>query len=74
MAALIVYGVAVYLGLGLMFAIAFALRGAGVIDPGARNAPLAFKALIVPGAALLWPVMLRKWMSARRAGAREGQG
>ena len=57
-----------YLLLGLAFAIPFAIRGAGALDPAAAHAPLAFRALIVPGAAALWPLLLVNWLRARRAG------
>lgn len=53
-----------YLVAGLLFALAFVFRGAGVIDPAARGAPLGFRAVILPGAALLWPLLALKW--ARR--------
>jgi hypothetical protein len=65
MAAFIVYGVAVYLIIGVVFAIAFAMRGAHAIDAGARGTPWGFKVLILPGAAALWPLMLRKWIAVR---------
>jgi hypothetical protein len=66
MAELIVYVALSYLALGALFAIAFAARGAKAIDPAAAGAPWGFRLLIIPGAAALWPVMLRKWVAVRR--------
>ena len=61
----IVLALEVYFGLGILFAIAFAWRGAAAIDPGARDATAGFRILIVPARALLWPLLLRRWL--RRA-------
>ncbi|MBX3356926.1 MAG: hypothetical protein KF745_00710 [Phycisphaeraceae bacterium] len=57
---------AAYLALGLLFAIAFSLVGAARIDPVARHAPIGFRLVILPGAAALWPLLLRRWLAARR--------
>jgi hypothetical protein len=51
-----------YTALGLVFAIAFAARGVGAIDPAARGATGGFRVLIVPGATALWPFLLRRWL------------
>ena len=48
---------AAYLGLGLAFAVPFALRWAGRLDPAAQRGTWGFRLLIVPGAALLWPLL-----------------
>ncbi len=50
-----------YLVLGLAFAVAFVARGVAAIDPDARGMPWSARLLIVPGAAVLWPLMLWKW-------------
>jgi hypothetical protein len=57
--------VEIYFGVGLLFAILFAWRGAAAIDPAARGATIGFRLLIVPASALLWPLLLRRWV--RRA-------
>ena len=49
-----------YVGVGLVFGIWFAWRGAGWLDPVARQGSPGFRLLIVPGATLLWP-----WLVAR---------
>ena len=56
-------GLAGYLVLGLAFAVVFVLRGVATIDPAARGMPLAARLLIVPGAAVLWPLLLWKWFT-----------
>ena len=56
-------GLAAYLALGLAFALVFVMRGAAAIDPAARSMPLAARLLIVPGAAVLWPLLLWKWFT-----------
>ena len=53
----------VYAAIGLIFAIAFAFRGAGRIDPVAQQGTLGFRLLIIPGAAALWPLLLRRWLA-----------
>ncbi len=55
-----------YLGLGLLFAVPFACVGAGRIDPGARGAGAGFRAVLIPGAALFWPLLLKRWIRSER--------
>lgn len=49
----------VYVAIGALFAAWFAWRGAGRLDPVARYGSIGFRLLIVPGATVLWPVLLR---------------
>lgn len=51
---------------GLLFAVAFAIRGAGVLVPLAMHGSWGFRLLIVPGAATMWPYLLVRWWQARR--------
>ncbi|MFN7924376.1 MAG: hypothetical protein U0Q16_30010 [Bryobacteraceae bacterium] len=53
---------AVYLIAGLLFGVAFAIRGAGAIDPQAHGAPWSFRLIITPGVAIFWPLLLRRWL------------
>ncbi len=53
---------AVYAVLGVVFAIAFVWKGAGKIDPAARDGSLGFRMLIFPGAVALWPLLARRWL------------
>jgi hypothetical protein len=67
-AQLILVLAAIYLTLGLLFALAFAASGAARIDVAARGTSVAFRLLLVPGAAVLWPWLATKWMNASRRG------
>ena len=58
---ILVTAAGVYLAVGIAFAIPFALVGAGKVDPDAQGATWGFRVLVVPGAALLWPLMARRW-------------
>ena len=71
MAAAIVYAVLAYLSAGLLFAGPFALRGVGTIDAAARHAHWGFRLLIIPGAAAFWPLLLIRWIAARRTSSTE---
>ncbi|MEP7337207.1 MAG: hypothetical protein ABI977_05635 [Acidobacteriota bacterium] len=51
-----------YAAVGLVLAIIFVLFGLGRIDESAKGAPVFFRLLILPGAAALWPVLLRRWL------------
>lgn len=51
-----------YLALGALFALAFVAFGAARIDPGARGATLGFRVVLLPGAALLWPLLALRWL------------
>jgi hypothetical protein len=51
---------AAYVVIGLAFAVPFALRWAGRLDPAASSGTAGFRLLIIPGAVLLWP-----WLAAR---------
>jgi len=51
-----------YFGIGILFAIPFATFGVRKIDPHAAPSGLGFRILIIPGAAFLWPVLLRRWI------------
>ena len=47
---------------------AFVIAGVSVVDPAAagRGAPWSFRLMILPGAAVLWPIVLVKWVRAAR--------
>jgi hypothetical protein len=46
-----------YLVLGFGFALWFAARGAGRLDPAAQSGSWGFRLLVLPGATLLWPLL-----------------
>ena len=54
-----------YLAAGAAFAAAFLARGLAVVDPAARGAGLAFRAILFPGVAGLWPYLLLRWVRSR---------
>jgi hypothetical protein len=54
-----------YAALGVVFAAAFVAVGIGRVDPVARQAPLGFRLIVLPGCAALWPLLLRRWMRSR---------
>jgi len=57
--------VGLHLALGIVFAIAFHLRGIARIDPAAAHATWGFRLLVTPGIAALWPLLARTWWRAR---------
>jgi hypothetical protein len=54
------FGIQIYLVLGLLYAIFFALRDHARIDPEASGASWAFKLITMPGAIAFWPYLLFK--------------
>ncbi len=56
----------IYLAAGLVFALLFAYRWVGRLDPVARHATGGFRLLVVPGAAALWPLLA--WRVIRGGG------
>lgn len=65
------FALRLYAAVGALFAVAFAWRGAGALDPAARAGSWGFRLLILPGSAALWPVLLVLW--ARASGARKAE-
>ncbi len=61
----LVWTILAYCAVGLVVGAAFVVRGVQRVDAGARGAPMLFRVLILPGAAALWPVVLRWWLRAR---------
>jgi hypothetical protein len=63
LAEMLTWSVTAYSLLGVAFAVAFVSLGVGRIDPLARSAPWTFRALILPGAVVFWPLLLVRWAS-----------
>ena len=61
-AELFVYCLIAYGVLGVLFALAFVTMGVQRIDSQARNSGFGFRALIFPGSAALWPLLLSRWL------------
>ncbi|MEZ5416700.1 MAG: hypothetical protein R2708_05085 [Vicinamibacterales bacterium] len=60
-----------WLAIGAAVAIPFLLLGVGRVVEGAARSSLAFRLLVFPAAALLWPVILHRWIEARRHEGRQ---
>lgn len=63
MAQLLTRTIELYLALGLGFGALFVTFGAQRLDADARGAGVGFRALILPGAALLWPLLAWRWVT-----------
>ena len=50
-----------YTAAGLVVGLVFVTVGVARIDPAARGTSVAFRLLILPGSAALWPVLVAKW-------------
>jgi hypothetical protein len=59
---LAVYGLA-----GAVFAVVFVSFGIHRIDSVAEHAPFGFRLIVLPGVAALWPLLLNRWIRARRS-------
>ena len=64
-AQLIVSSVEVYGWVGIAVAALFLLFGIDRIDPSARGSYM-FRPLIAPGAVVLWPMVLWRWIAIER--------
>ena len=60
---------AAYLAAGVLFCVAFQLRGLPLVDPTARGCGLGFRILISPGVMALWPWLALRWLRAIQGGA-----
>jgi hypothetical protein len=61
-AQLLVGLLAVYAGAGVLFALLFVTRGVERLDASAAGAGVAFRLLILPGAAAFWPLLAWRWL------------
>ncbi len=51
----------IYLILGCVFGLGFILSGYRVIDPVAKGAGWPVRLMWLPGAIVLWPLLIVKW-------------
>ena len=56
----IVYTMAVYASLGLVFAVPFVCLGVDRLDCEAQGSGVGFRFLILPGVAAFWPMFLHR--------------
>lgn len=56
-----------YAAAGVIFALAFVVRGVSRVDPAAAAGSAGFRAVIVPGVIALWPLLLRRWWAGQTA-------
>jgi hypothetical protein len=57
----IVYTLAIYAGLGLLFAVPFVWFGVQRVDSEAQGSGIGFRLLILPGVAAFWPMFVYRW-------------
>ena len=57
----------VYAAAGAVFGVVFVAFGVQRLVPAAAHAPWGFRLIILPGAAALWPLLLRRWIARRSA-------
>lgn len=55
----------IYLAIGVLFAIAFVIKGIYKVDDAAAYTGLGFKLILIPGITVFWPVLLNKWRKAK---------
>ena len=55
-----------YLAAGALFAIFFLSNGLEKMDTAAHGSGWGFRLIILPGTIVLWPVLLNKWMKAKK--------
>lgn len=51
-----------YLVIGLLFGIAFAVKGYAAVDPEAAESSIWLRLILIPGAIAMWPVVLLRWI------------
>ena len=68
MASIVVNVVMGYLALGLLFAVFFTVRGVHTFGEAERRGTWGFRLLVVPGAMLLWPVLLKRVVQRHKSG------
>jgi hypothetical protein len=62
---ILLYALALYVLIGLVTAVAFVSFGLAQVLPHAMTASLGARILFIPGATVLWPYILIRWLQAR---------
>ena len=60
----IVAAVGIYILIGVLFALAFVVKGVNRLEPSAAEGSRGFRVLIFPGAVALWPLLAKRWLTA----------
>jgi hypothetical protein len=60
---ILLYALALYIAVGLVSAVAFVSVGLPRVLPH-TGATLGARILFIPGATVLWPYMLKRWLQA----------
>ena len=63
MAQAVLFLAALYLGIGVIVALAFVTIGIGRAMPDAGTVTIGARILILPGSIMLWPIVLRRWLN-----------
>jgi hypothetical protein len=58
--------VLIYLMIGVLFVIPFLRKGISKVDEGTHHGTTGFKIIIIPGVIVFWPVLLNKWLKAKK--------
>jgi hypothetical protein len=61
---IVLYAIAIYLAIGFLSAIAFVTIGVGRVTDYSMT--VGARILLLPGATLLWPYILGRWMKSSR--------
>lgn len=59
----LLFGLGLYLLIGLLFGIVFVSVGVSRIDRQAGETGPLFRLLILPGSVVFWPHLLRRWIN-----------
>ena len=61
---ILLYGLALYVGTGLVTALLFVTFGVTRVLPHPVTVTIGARILFVPAAALLWPIVLGRWLKS----------
>jgi hypothetical protein len=56
-----------YLLAGLLFAFLFLKNGLKKVDAAANVSGWGFRLIIIPGTMVLWPFLLKKWITVKKS-------
>ena len=62
----LLFACASYVAIGSILAAPLLAFGLPRFDPAVKGAPWTFRALVLPGVVALWPVLMHRWLNARR--------